>query len=248
MKTIQNYSPDHSLLKDKVILVTGASDGIGAEAAKTFAAYGATVILLGKTIPKLEAVYDEIINMGYPEPAIYPLDLEGASYDHYLELAENIEKEFSHLNGILHNAAHLGARMMLEQYDLKLWAKVMHINLTAPFLLSRATIPLLRKSQDASVIFTSTKVAHQGTAYWGAYSVSKAGMDNLMQVMADELDANTAIRVNSIDPGIVATKMRRLAFPGEDPNQLPTPKDVMQPYLYLMGSDSKNENGLIFTP
>lgn len=248
MKTINSYSPNQSLLKDRVILVTGASGGIGAEAAKTYASHGATVILLGKTIPKLEAVYDEIVKNNNPEPAIYPLDLEGANYDHYMELAQNIENEFGHLDGVLHNAAHLGARMMLEQYDLKLWARVMQINLTAPFLLSRAIIPLLRKSRDASVIFTSTKVAHEGAAYWGAYSVSKAGADNLMQVMADELEVNTSIRVNSIDPGVVATKMRRLAFPGEDPSQIPTPKDIMQPYLYLMGPDSKNENGQIFTP
>jgi NAD(P)-dependent dehydrogenase (short-subunit alcohol dehydrogenase family) len=248
VKSINSYSANQSLLQDRIILVTGASDGIGAEAAKTYAAHGATVILLGKTIPKLEAVYDEIVKNNGPKPAIYPLDLERANYDHYLELADNIDKEFGQLDGVLHNAAHLGARMMLEQYDLKLWARVMQINLTAPFLLSRAIIPLLRKSQDASVIFTSTKVAHEGAAYWGAYSVSKAGADNLMQVMADELEVNTPIRVNSIDPGVVATKLRRLAYPGEDPAQLPSPKDIMQPYLYLMGPDSKNENGLIFTP
>lgn len=248
MKAIKNYSPNQDLLKDRIILVTGASDGIGAEAAKTYAAFGATVVLLGKTIPKLEAVYDAIIKNGDPEPAIYPLDLEGATYDHYMELAENIEKEFNVLDGLLHNAAYLGTRMMLEQYDLKLWARVMQINLTAPYLLSRATIPLLRKSRDASVIFISTGVAHKGAAYWGAYAVSKAGTDNLMQIMADELEVNTSIRVNSIDPGAVATKMRRLAYPGEDPAQLPTPKDIMQPYLYLMGPDSKNESGQIFTP
>ena len=177
---------------------------------------------------------------------IYPLDLEGATYQHYEDLATTLEKEFGRLDGLLHNAAILGARMMIEQYDLKLWARVMHINLTAPFLLSRACLPLMRKSDDARVVFTTTDVAHTGRAYWGAYAVSKAGADNLMQIMADELEVNTAIRVNSIDPGAVATRIRRLAFPAEDVTTLPSTESVMPAYLYLMGPDSKNEIGQIF--
>lgn len=247
MKSIpSSYQPRADLLHDRIILVTGAGDGIGATAAKTFAAHGATVILLGKTIPKLEAVYDAIASQGHPQPAIYPMDLEGATYDQYEDLAATLYKEFGRLDGLLHNAAILGARMMIEQYDLKLWARVLHINLTAPFLLSRACLPLLRKSADARVVFTSTSVAHKGHAYWGAYGVSKAGADNLMQIMADELETNTPIRVNSIDPGAVATRIRRLAFPAEDASTLPTPASVMPTYLYLMGPDSKAETGQIF--
>ena len=241
-----DYQPAADLLKDRIILITGAGDGIGATAAKTFAAHGATVILLGRTIPKLEAVYDAITSAGHPQPAIYPMDLEGASYDDYEDLAKTVEQEFGRLDGLLHNAAILGARMMVEQYDLKLWARVMHINLTAPFLLCRACLPILRKSADASVVFTSTGVAQQGSAYWGAYGVSKAGADNLMQIMADELETNTAIRVNSIDPGIVATRIRRLAFPAEDASKLPTTDSIMPTYLYLFGPDSKKETGQIF--
>ncbi len=248
MKSIpEDYQPAPDLLKDRTILVTGAGDGIGAAAARSYAAHGATVILLGRTIPKLEAVYDEIIESGAPQPAIYPLDLEGANYDHYMQLAETIEKEFGALDGLLHNAAMLGTRMMLEQFDLKIWARVMQVNLTAPFLLSRATIPLMRKSDDASMLFTSTSVAQVGKAYWGAYGVSKAGADNLMQIIADELECNTHIRANSIDPGAVATRMRQLAFPGEDPASLPKPEDVMPAYLYLMGPDSKPHTGEIFS-
>ena len=247
MKSIPaDYQPATDLLHDRIILITGAGDGIGATTARTFAAHGATVILLGKTVPKLEAVYDEIVSAGNPQPAIYPMNLEGASYDDYEDLAITLDNEFGRLDGLLHNAAFLGARMMIEQYDLKLWARVMHINLTAPFLLSRACLPILRKSTDARVVFTSTGVAQQGHAYWGAYGVSKAGADNLMQIMADELEANTAIRVNSIDPGVVATRIRRLAFPAEDASTLPTPESVMPTYLYLFGPDSKNETGQIF--
>jgi NAD(P)-dependent dehydrogenase (short-subunit alcohol dehydrogenase family) len=241
-----DYQPAADLLKDRIILITGAGDGIGAAAAKRFAAHGATVVLLGRTVPKLEAVYDAITSAGHPQPAIYPMDLEGATYDDYEDLAATLEQEFGRLDGLLHNAAILGARMMVEQYDLKLWARVMHINLTAPFLLSRACLPLLRKSADGRVVFTSTGVAQQGHAYWGAYGVSKAGADNLMQIMADELEANTSIRVNSIDPGIVATRIRRLAFPAEDASKLPTADSIMPAYLYLLGPDSKNETGQIF--
>lgn len=241
-----NYQPATDLLRDRVILITGAGDGIGATAARTFAAHGATVVLLGKTIPKLEAVYDAIVSAGHPQPAIYPMDLEGATYDDYEDLAATLDKEFGRLDGLLHNAAILGARMMIEQYDLKLWARVMHINLTAPFLLSRACLPILRKSADARVVFTSTDVGQKGRAYWAAYGVSKAGADNLMQIMADELEANTVIRVNSIDPGVVATRIRRLAFPAEDAATLPTADSIMPAYLYLLGPDSKNETGQIF--
>jgi NAD(P)-dependent dehydrogenase (short-subunit alcohol dehydrogenase family) len=247
MKSIPaNYQPATDLLQDRIILISGAGDGIGATAARTFAAHGATVVLLGKTIPKLEAVYDEITSAGHSQPAIYPMDLEGATYSDYEDLAITLDKEFGRLDGLLHNAAILGARMMIEQYDLKLWARVMHINLTAPFLLSRACLPILRKSADARVVFTTTGIAQEGRAYWGAYGVSKAGGDNLMQIMADELEANTTIRVNSIDPGAVATRIRRLAFPAEDASTLPTADSIMPAYLYLFGPDSKNETGQIF--
>ncbi len=247
MKSISDYQPGTDLLHERIILVTGASSGIGAAAAKAFAAHGATVIMLARSVPKLEAIYDEIINAGHPQPAIYPMDLEGATYAHYEELATTLEKEFGRLDGLLHNAAMLGSLMMLEQHDLGLWAKTLQVNLTAPFLLSRACLPLMRLSEDASVIFTSSAVAHHGKAYWGAYGVSKAGADNLMQIMADELENNTPIRVNSIDPGAVATQMRRKVYPGEDPRSLPKPETIMATYLYLMGPDSKGETGHIFT-
>ena len=246
LQNIENYRAADDLLKHRIILVTGAGDGIGATAAKTYAQYGATVILLGRTTAKLEKVYDEIINDGYPQPAIIPLDLEGATYDDYQMVVDNIEKEFGRLDGLLHNAGFLGTLTPIQQYDLKLWAQVMQINLTAPFLLTRACISLLNKSDDARIIFTSSSVGHQGRAYWGAYGISKAGQDNLMEILADELENNTSIRVNSIDPGRVRTRMRALAYPGEDPNSIPTTDEIMPTYLYLMGSDSKNITGKIF--
>ncbi|HHL45371.1 MAG TPA: SDR family NAD(P)-dependent oxidoreductase, partial [Gammaproteobacteria bacterium] len=169
---MQEYSPSPNLLKNRIILVTGAGDGIGAIAAKTFAQYGATVILLGRTIRKLEAIYDAIEQSGAPQPAIYPMNLEGASPKDYNDLAETVDREFGRLDGLLHNAAILGTLTPLEMYDLELWTKVMQVNLNAPYLLTRACLPLLKKSDDASVLFTSSTVGHKGRAYWGAYGIS----------------------------------------------------------------------------
>jgi len=245
IKTPTDFQAQPNCLKDKIILVTGAGDGIGAVAAKTFAEYGATVILLGKTEAKLVIVYDDIVKLGYPQPAIITLDLETATTDQYAELAYTIEKEFDHLDGLLHNAAMFGSLIPITQFDTDLWEKITKINLHAPFLLSKALIPLLNKSQDSSMIFTSSRVAQKGSAYWGAYGVTKAASDNLMGILADELEINTPIRVNSIDPGKIRTRMRALAYPGEDPMTVPAPEEIMNNYLYLMSAESKEVNGKI---
>jgi len=242
----KDYQASPDLLKDRVILVTGAGDGIGAAAAKSFAAHGATVILLGRTVRKLEEVYDAIEAAGHPQAAIYPLNLEGAGAEDYENMAENIEKEFGRLDGLLHNASMLGGLTPLGQYDPKKWGKVMQINLNAPYLMTRACLGVLNKSTDASVVFTSSSVGRQGRAYWGAYGISKAAVENMMQIWADELEANTPIRVNSINPGATRTRMRAKAYPGEDPNTIPKPEDIMAAYLYLMGPDSKDVTGQQF--
>ena len=240
---MKDYIAPADLLSGKTILVTGAGDGIGRAAALSFAKHGATVILLGRTVRKLEAVYDEIEQAGGPQAAIYPMNLEGATAADYQNLADTISEQLGHLDGILHNAAFLGSLTPLEQYSLELWSRVMQINLHAPLLLTRACLPLLKKSEAASVIFTSSDVGRKGEAYWGAYAVSNAAVENLSQIFADELETNTNIRFNTIDPGAVRTSMRTRAFPGEDPNTLPVAEEIMQAYLYLISSDSKNVNG-----
>lgn len=240
-----DYTAPTDLLKDRIILVTGAGRGIGAEAARTYAAHGATVLLLGKTEKNLNAVYDEIVAAGHIEPVVIPLDLEKASQDAYNELAAMIEAEFGRLDGLLHNASILGPRTPLEQLAGENFAKVMQINVNAMFMLSSAMLPLLRLSKDASVIFTSSSVGRKGRAYWGAYAVSKFATEGLMQVMADELD-DTAIRANSLNPGATRTDMRAHAYPGENPMNNPTPAEIMPAYLYLMGSDSKGVTGQAF--
>lgn len=244
---MRNYKPAPDLLKGRVILVTGAGDGIGAAAAKRFAAHGATVILLGRSTRKLEKVYDEIEQNGGPQPGLAPLDLAKANQEQYEELANLLEKEFGHIDGLLHNAGQLGTLTPLEQYDLRQWAQLMQVNLHAPYLLTRALLPLLKKSADASVVFTSSGVARKGRAYWGAYAITKAAADNMMQIWSDELETNTSVRFNSIDPGAVRTAMRASAYPGEDPNSLPRPEEILTVYLYLLGPDSRGQSGEIFS-
>jgi NAD(P)-dependent dehydrogenase (short-subunit alcohol dehydrogenase family) len=244
---MRNYKPAPDLLKGRVILVTGAGDGIGAAAAKRFAAHGATVILLGRSTRKLEKVYDEIEQNGGPQPGLAPLDLAKANQEQYEELANLLEKEFGHIDGLLHNAGQLGTLTPLEQYDLRQWAQLMQVNLHAPYLLTRALLPLLKKSADASVVFTSSGVARKGRAYWGAYAITKAAADNMMQIWSDELETNTSVRFNSIDPGTVRTAMRASAYPGEDPNSLPRPEEILTVYLYLLGPDSRGQSGEIFS-
>lgn len=240
-----DYTAPADLLKDRIILVTGAGRGIGAEAARNYAALGATVLLLGKTEKRLNSVYDEIVAAGHSEPVVIPLDLEKASQEAYQELAAMIEAEFGHLDGLLHNASILGPRTPLEQLAGDNFAKVMQINVNAMFMLNSAMIPLLRLSKDASVIFTSSSVGRKGRAYWGAYAVSKFATEGLMQVMADELD-DTTIRANSINPGATRTDMRAHAYPGENPLNNPTPAEIMPLYLYLMGPDSSGVTGQAF--
>lgn len=240
-----NYNAPAHLLKDRIILVTGAGDGIGKAAAKTYAEYGATVILLGKTIEKLEIVYDEIEQANGCQPAIYPMNLEGATSKDYEDMQVTLEKEFGRLDGILHNAALLGSLMPIAQFDMEHWAKIMQINLNAPYMITRMCLPLLNKSDNASVIFTTDDVGRQGKAYWGAYAISKAAGDNMMQILADEMEANSNIRFNSINPGKVATTMRSKAYPAENPNGIAKPDEIMASYLYLMGDDSKAVNGQI---
>ncbi len=246
-ETLPNdFNPLQEDLADRVILVTGCGDGIGKETAKVLASRGATVIMLGRSIPKLEAVYDEIEATGAPLPVIQPFNLEGAAPSDYDQLISDIETNLGHLDGIVHNAAQLGSITPIENYDLELWYKVMQVNINAPFMLTRAAIPLMRQSADASVVFLSDKVGRKGKAYWGAYGVSKFSIEGFSQMLADELESSGVIRVNTYDPGSVRTRMRRQAFPGEDSSKLPAPSEVIDTILYLTGPSSKGISGKAF--
>jgi NAD(P)-dependent dehydrogenase (short-subunit alcohol dehydrogenase family) len=241
-----DYSTRPDLLKGRTILVTGAGRGIGAAAAKTYAAHGATVLLLGKTEANLSAVYDEIEAAGHPQPVVIPFNLETALAHQYDELAVMIENEFGHIDGLLHNAAIVGPRTPLQQLSGDNFMRVMHVNVNAMFMLTATLLPLLKLAPDASVIFTSSSVGRKGRAYWGAYGVSKFATEGLMQTMADEVADITNVRANSINPGATRTDMRAHAYPGENPHNNPLPDEIMPVYLYLMGPDSQGVNGQAF--
>ncbi|MFB4393725.1 MULTISPECIES: YciK family oxidoreductase [unclassified Pseudomonas] len=241
-----DYTARPDLLKDRVILVTGAGRGIGAAAAKAYAALGATVLLLGKTEANLNEIYDEIEAAGHAQPVVIPFNLETALPHQYDELAVMIEKQFGRLDGLLNNASIIGPRTPLEQLSGDNFMRVMHINVHAMFMLTSTLLPLLKLSQDASVVFTSSSVGRKGRAYWGAYGVSKFATEGLMQTLADELEGVAPVRANSVNPGATRTAMRAQAYPSENPQSNPLPEDIMPVYLYLMGPDSTGVNGQAF--
>lgn len=235
------YTAPPDLLKEHVILITGAGSGIGSAVAKAYARHGATVILLDKKIPALEHVYDHILAEGGATPALYPLDLKGANITDYDDLASSILDNFGRLDGLVHCAASLGQIAPVQHQEPEVWLESLQINLAAPYLLTRACLTLMQKSEHASIIFTTDD--HKDKAYWSGYGIGKAGIEALSKQLADELECDGRIRVNCIDPGKVRTPLHARAFPGINPESLPLPEDVVSSYLYLMGKDSFDING-----
>lgn len=239
----RSYSYPQDLLRDRIILITGASDGIGRALALHAAEHGAQVVLHGRNVGKLEKVYDEIEALdGAPRPSIAVMDLASANSDAYISLAEQLEKEFGRLDGLVLNASILGDRFSIEQYDAATWQRVMHVNVTSAFALTQVCLPLLSQSEDASVIFTSSGVGRKGRAFWGAYAVSKFATEGLSQVLADEHRGGN-LRVNCINPGGTRTNMRLEAFPAENRDALKRPEDILPTYMYLLGPDSQGVTG-----
>jgi NAD(P)-dependent dehydrogenase (short-subunit alcohol dehydrogenase family) len=240
------YSPAANLLAARTILITGAGAGIGRAAALSFAAHGASVILLGRTAAKLEKVYDEIERRGFTRPAILSIDLAQATPAHFDQAAQTIGREFGVLDGLLHNAAETGTLTPVELYRPDMWQRVLQVNLNATWMLTRACLPLMRKSADASIVFTTSDAGLKGRAYWGAYGVSGFALEGLMQTVADEIAVEGRIRANSLNPGAVRTALRARLYPGKDPQTLPTPEAIMPAYLFLLGPDSRGLNGQRF--
>ena len=236
------YQPRPDLLKDRIIVITGASDGIGRAAALSYALHGATVVLHGRTLNKLEVLYDEIESLGAPQPAILPLQLSSASPRDYELLYDTLDKQFGRLDGILHNAGILGERTELENYPIDVWDDVMAVNLRAPFILTQELLPLLQKSEHASVVFASSGVGRQVRERWGAYSVSKIAIEAVSLLFAKE-NQHPNVRFNCLNPGATRTAMRAKAYPDEYPKTLATPESIMPAYLYLMGDDSLHMSG-----
>jgi NAD(P)-dependent dehydrogenase (short-subunit alcohol dehydrogenase family) len=241
-----NISLDYQItqgeLKGKVIMVTGANRGFGLAITKDLAKAGATVIMLGRDLGSLEYAYDAVVDEGFEEPILYPLDLEGATPEQYQELQDNIESEFGCLDGLIHNAAILGAMMPIEQYDIKLWYSTVQININAPFMLTQFLVPLLNKADDARVLFISAEQGREAKAYWGAYGVSKYAIEGFAKTLSEELE-KTNIKINTLDPGKMQTELRRTAFPAEDTSANPLPGEKSPAVVGLMGLGANNLQG-----
>ena len=230
-------------LKGKNVLVTGSGDGMGRTAAIEYASQGASVILLGKNVNNLEKTYDTKISNNGPTPMISIMDLSKADGSDYQELTENLMNKYGQLDGLLLNAAILGDRSPINQYDVSTWVNTIHVNLTTQFILTKSLLPSLEKSESASVIFTTSSVGRVGKAFWGAYSVSKFGVEGLCQILSSEYQNDKTIRFNCINPGAIQTKMRKSAYPLEDPKRLLKPEDVLKKYVWLMSDESRDTDG-----
>jgi NAD(P)-dependent dehydrogenase (short-subunit alcohol dehydrogenase family) len=240
------YTPAPALLRDRVVLVTGAGGGIGGAVARACACHGAHVILHDRQAKPLEKLYDAIVADGGPAPAMLPLDLMQATPDACAALADTVQREFGRLDGLAHCAADLGTPAPLELYEPVAWLRVLQVNLTAAWLVTRACLPLLKQSPDAAVVFSGADVGRRARAYWGAYAVAAFGLEGLMQTFAAELADRPALRINSLDPGAVQTPLRARAYPGEDPATHPRPEEIVAAYLYLLGPDSRGCHGRAF--
>jgi NAD(P)-dependent dehydrogenase (short-subunit alcohol dehydrogenase family) len=239
----KQFTADSALLAGRAILITGAGSGLGRALAVECARAGASVILSGRNSSKLERVYDEIAALGAATPAIAVLDLALATAVEYDALAQVIGTEFGKLDGLVHCAGLLGDRTPLEQYDVPTWCKVLHVNLTAPFILTQVLLPQLRKSADASVIFVSSGVVKQSRPFWGAYAVAKTGLESVRSMFAEELEGEPNIRFNSVNPGRMRTAMRAAAYPAENPNTVPPPESVSGAFLYLLSARGRAIDG-----
>ena len=241
-----NYQAPHQHLHDRVILVTGAGAGIGKTAALAFAAQGATLVLVGRMVSRLEETYDEIETAGGAQPAIFPLDLEKSGEAEFNTLADAIYLQLGRLDAMLHNAAYFRNLSPLENQNMQLMTDMFQVNVAAPFALTKACLPLLKVAPDASVLFTSTTAAHYPAAYWGAHAISKSALETLVKIWAQELEIVPNLRINAIIPGAVQSPQRKRSHPGETPAKLLKPDAIMPLYLYLMGHDSAGVSGQVF--
>jgi NAD(P)-dependent dehydrogenase (short-subunit alcohol dehydrogenase family) len=239
----RRHVPAPAELKGRVIAITGAGEGIGRAVALACAEHQAQLILIGRKVAKLEKLHEEILARGWPEASIAPLDLEKAVARDYDQLADALLERYGRLDGLLHNAGVLGTLAPIEHYDVPTWCRVMHVNVTAAFALTQVLIPALKKSADASVVFTTSSVGRAGRAYWGAYAASKFAVEGLSQVLSEELEGISHVRVNALNPGRARTAMRRAAYPAEDLESVPLPETLTAPYLALLGPASQGVSG-----
>ncbi|MCC7464286.1 MAG: YciK family oxidoreductase [Gammaproteobacteria bacterium] len=240
---MRHHQPAPGELAGRVVAVTGAGQGIGRAVALAAAAQGAEVVLIGRTIQRLENTHADIEARG-GRATIAPLDLEKALAGDYDRLAAAVQERYGRLDGLLHNAAMLGTVTPIEHYDVPTWVRVLHVNVTAAMALTQVLLPLLRAARDPTVVFTSSGVTQHPGAFWGAYAASKHAIEGLALTLAAELaDATPPVRVNLINPGPTRTRMRRQAFPAEDSARLAPPESRVNSYLWLLGPASGRLTG-----
>ncbi|MBM4203289.1 MAG: YciK family oxidoreductase [Gammaproteobacteria bacterium] len=242
------FVPAADALKDRTVLITGAGAGIGLTLAKTCALHGANVVLLGKTRARLEAVFDWIGEHTHTRPVIVPCDLAAFADENGQALHDAIADEYGSLDALVHNASVLGSITPIAHYPSSAWENALRVNTSAPFYLTRALLPLMEVTgRHSSLIFTSSGVARQPRAFWGAYAVSKVALEGLCTVLAEELAQTSNVIVTSLNPGGTRTVMRREAYPAEDPNTLPMPEDHMDLYLWLLSAATRTQHGQRFS-
>jgi NAD(P)-dependent dehydrogenase (short-subunit alcohol dehydrogenase family) len=231
-------------LSQRVVLITGVTGGLGHALALGCAARGATVVLHARVVRKLEALYDEIVAAGYPQPTILPLDFAAAEAGDFGDVAGAIQAQLGRLDGLIHAAAALGSLGPIEHQSFEAWQKVMRVNLVAAMALTRSTLPLLASAPDGCVVFTLDTRGNEPHAYWGAYAASKAGVLALATILADECESRANLRINAIVPGPMRTPLRMQTHPGEDRSVLPEPGAIVPLYLHLIGAQPKAESGV----
>ena len=244
--TLPDFTPDHDCLKDKIIMITGSTGGLGSALAKAGASVGATVILSGRNLKSLETLYDEIEAAGNPTPAIFPVDQEGASVTDYQQFATTVKNEFGKLHGLVHCAAQLGMPTQIEHYPADTWSKVMAVNVDSAFLITRSLLPLMDSTENASVLFLTD---NHNTAFWGAYGASKAALTCFGNILADEVEGKLdesgypRISVNTVNPGRMRTRLRASSFAGELPSESPPPSSKTAALIYLLSRQNPALHG-----
>lgn len=234
------WTPRADSLSGRVVLITGASGGLGRAAALAAAQAGASVVLLGRKVRPLEKIYDEVAALAGAKPAIYPLDLAGATPGDYADLADALERDCGRLDGIVHAAAHFDGLQPAADIAPQEWMRALHVNLSAPFLLTQACLPLLQRSADASIVFVQDDPARMRKAFWGGYGVAKHALAGLACILHEETE-NGPVRVHALLPAPMRTTLRRAAYYGENTVALPLPD--ASAVVYLLGADAAAVRG-----